>query len=197
MNQLLEKDQLLSIVPKDFKNSNKGKVTGIEANRFFLETVHLPEGIEPKKVMEFYSQTKHGMLYFTSSIVEMDGNQLVVAMPRKHRFLQRRTFTRVKNFFHELELKLGNESYKITSLDLSAGGMKLKTKENLNIDSNFDLKITLSEGSDVNCKYQPLKIEKNEDDTYTLSGRFESLTNTDKMKLIQFCMRKEVENVNR
>ncbi len=29
MNELLEKNQLISIVPQDFKNSNKGKVLNI------------------------------------------------------------------------------------------------------------------------------------------------------------------------
>lgn len=196
MNELLEKNQVLSIVPQDFRNSNKGKIVGIEPTSFSVETLHAPDGIKPKKVMEFYSQTKNGMLYFTSNVIEMEGNKLVVSMPRKHRFLQRRAFTRIK-FFHDMTIELDGKFYNITSMDLSAGGMKLKTKEHLDIDANYDLCIKLSDESSIKCNYQAIKIEKNEDESYTLSGRFENLTNTDKMKLIQFCMRKNTENVNR
>lgn len=196
MNELLEQNQVLSIVPKDFRNSNKGKVVEIQDQKFLLEIFHEPEGIVLKNVMEFYSQTKNGMLYFTSAVSEMNGNMLTVLMPRKHRFLQRRAFTRIK-FFQDLNFELNKKTYKIKSLDLSAGGMKLKTTEHLDIDADYDLCINLPGELFITCKYQPLKIEKNEDGSYTLSGRFENLSNTDKMKLIQFCMRKNTENVNR
>lgn len=196
MNELLEQNQVLSIVPQDFRNSNKGKVVEIQDQKFLLEIFHAPEGIVPKNVMEFYSQTKNGMLYFTSAASEINGNILTVLMPRKHRFLQRRAFTRIK-FFHDLKLELNNNAYSIKSLDLSAGGLKLKTNDNLGIDADYDLGIDIPGELSIKCKYQPLKIEKNEDGSYTLSGRFENLNNTDKMKLIQFCIRKNTENVNR
>lgn len=196
MNELLEKEQVLSIVPQDFRNSNKGKVIEIQDTMFLLEIFHAPEGIVPKKLMEFYSQTKNGMLYFTTHVMEINNNILTVSIPRKHRFLQRRAFTRIK-FIEEMTLGLENKTYKINSLDLSAGGMKLTVYDNLNIDSDYDLSINLSEENCIKCKYQPIKIEKNENGSYTLSGRFNNLNNTDRMKLIQFCIRKNIENMNR
>lgn len=196
MNELLEQNQVLSIVPQDFRNSNKGKIVEIQDQKFLLEIFHAPDGIILKHVLEFYSQTKNGMLYFTSSVSEINGNLLTVLMPRKHRFLQRRAFTRIK-FSQDLNFEADKKTYKIQSLDLSAGGMKLKTNEHLDIDTDYDLCINLPGELFIKCKYQTIKIEKNEDGSYTLSGRFEKLSNTDKMKLIQFCMRKNTENVNR
>lgn len=196
MNELLEKNQTMSIVPQNFKNSNKGKVVEIKDDSFLCEIFHDPEGIAPKKIMEFYSQTKNGMLYFTSHVTEIKENILTVAIPIKHRFLQRRAYTRIK-FMQNLTLEASNEQHKVESMDLSAGGMKLKVNAKLNIDAEYDLKLTLSDNNDIKCKYQLIKIEKNEDGSYTLSGRFNDLTNTDRMKLIQFCMRKNTENLNR
>jgi c-di-GMP-binding flagellar brake protein YcgR len=196
MAELLEKEQILSIVPQDYRNSNKGKVLDINKNSFSLELFHEPDGIAPQKIMEFYSSTKNGMLYFTSSAAEINGNTLTVLIPRKHRFLQRRALTRIK-FAQGLNLKSGDKSYEAGSIDLSSGGMKLKTKESLSIDSEYSLSINLLEKSSVECNYQPMKIEKNSDGSYTLSGRFQNLTNADKMKLTQFCMRKNIENLNR
>lgn len=196
MSELLEKDQVISVVPQDFKYSNKGKVTGIQDRTFTMELHHAPEGIEIKKLMEFYSQTKNGMLYFSSSAMEINGNVLTLAIPRKHRFLQRRAFTRIK-FIYDMDLIAGGKTYKIKSRDVSASGMKMVTSEHLDIDSEYDVSINLLDEHYVKCKFEPIKIEKNDDGSYTISGRFKDLSNTDKTKLIQFCMRKNVENMNK
>lgn len=196
MSQLLEKEQMLSIVPQNFNISNKGKVTDIQDRFFSLELAQEPKGIEPKKMMEFYSQTKNGMLYFISAATEINGNNLKISMPIKHRFLQRRAFTRIK-FIQDMNLELNDKIYKITSINLSAGGMKLITNESLNIDSEYNLCIKLLDENYARCQYQPIKIEKDETGDYTLSGRFKNLVNTDRMKLMQFCMRKDIENANR
>jgi c-di-GMP-binding flagellar brake protein YcgR len=196
MNELLEKNQLISIVPQNFKNSNKGKVLDIMNRCFTIKLEHEPKEILPKKIMEFYSPTKNGTLYFSSSIVKVDNDVLVVLMPKKHRFLQRRAFTRIK-FIQDLDLKLNGKVLKATSLDLSAGGIKFKTNEHIDLDSEYDLTINLIKDNYIECKYEPLKIEKNDDGTYILAGRFKNLNRTDRMKIVQFCIRKDIENKNR
>lgn len=195
MNQLLEKNQILSLVPQNFKNSNKGKIIDIQEKFFTMEILHAPEGLMPKKMLEFYSQTKNGMLYFSSFISEVEGNTFKVSMPRRHRFLQRRAFTRIV-YFGDIDLRFNNDSYKVKSLDLSAGGMKFKTANSLSIDNCYDIIINLLDKDIVKCQYKAIKIEKNEDEGYTVSGRFQNLTNTDRMKLIQFCIRKSIEKLN-
>lgn len=196
MAELLEKEQVLSVVPQDYANSNKGKVAEINERNFTLELFHTPEGINTKHIMEFYSPTPNGMLYFTSSAAEINGNTITVTMPRKHRFLQRRTFTRVK-FVQEIGLGADGKTYNASSIDLSVGGMKVKTTQPLYINDEFDVSINLVGETFVKCNFQAIKIEKNSDDSYTVSGRFQNLSNTDKMKLTQFCIRKNIENINR
>lgn len=196
MSELLMKDQIMSVVPQDYRNSNKGKVLDIQDRTFTLEMLHAPDGILPKKLMEFYSQTKLGMLYFSASALEINGNVLTVTIPRKHRFLQRRSFTRIK-FVKDVNLISDNINYSATTRDLSAGGLKLNTKEPLNINSKYGISIRLLGDRYLNCKFEPIKIEKNDDKTYTVSGRFDELENADKMKLMQFCMRKDIENDNK
>lgn len=196
MNELLEKDQLISIVPQDYRNSNKGKVTDIRESYFAIEMLHEPIGFEPKIMMEFYSQTKNGTLYFNAAIVEVEKNKVIVTIPRKHRFLQRRTFTRIK-FIQDVELELNGQNYKATSYDLSAGGIKIKSDIPLNLGAEYNVNIRLIENYFVKCQYEPLKIEKNDDGFYTIAGRFKNLSRTDRMKIVQFCMRKDIENANR
>ena len=90
MNELVKKDQIVSVVPQDFRNSNKGKVTSISADEFSIEVMHAPKGLLLNNLMEFYSQTPHGVLYFESDIIKIEDNVITVANPIKHRFLQRR-----------------------------------------------------------------------------------------------------------
>ncbi|MFA7658148.1 MAG: PilZ domain-containing protein [Candidatus Gastranaerophilaceae bacterium] len=196
MSELLEKEQVMNIVPQNFKNSNKGRVIEVQDGKFLLEVFHEPDGILPNKLMEFYSQTKNGMLYFVSSATDIDGNIITVSIPGKHRFLQRRAFTRIK-LAKNINCKSGKNIYKIALIDLSAGGIKFKTDEHLNIDIEYDLSIPLLNGQNIKCKLQLIRIEKNEDKSYTLSGRFKKMANIDKMTLVQFCMRKNIENANK
>lgn len=195
MYELLEKNQILNIVPKEVENSNKGKVIDIQERKFMLETLYPADELQALKQIEFFSQTPNGMLYFTSHAVEIKDNVLTVEFPIKHRFLQRRAYSRVK-FVFDVKITSKDQTYDVISIDLSAGGMKVKTKQNIDIDVEYDIAINLLDKQVVNCKYQIIKVEKGEE-FYTLSGRFQKLSNTDKMKLVQFCMRKSIEHVNR
>lgn len=196
MNELLEKNQVISIIPQNFKNSNKGKIVELQERKFLVEVEHAPEGILINNLIEFYSPTKNGMLYFTSDVTEIDGNTLTVKNPIKHRFLQRRAFTRVR-LMKEMALSTNGNTYKIKSLDISSGGMKLETKEKLDINTEYDLALPLMKGQSINCKLEFIRIEKNDDDSYTLSGRFKNLSDIDRMTLVQYCMRRNIENLNK
>ena len=45
MRELIKKDQLVTIVPQDFKNSNKGKVLDVSMEGFRMELKYKPEGL--------------------------------------------------------------------------------------------------------------------------------------------------------
>lgn len=196
MRELVKEEQLVTITPQDFKNSNIGKVLEVNSDGFRMELKYKPEGLLKNHVCDFYSLTSNGYLYFESYIKDVENNVLSIANPVKHRFLQRRKFTRIK-FIEELELIHGKTVHKVRSLDLSAGGMKLQTSENINIEHEYKVSIKLNNEQEVNCKYQLIRVEKGDNGLYTLSGRFTCLSNIDKMTLIQFCMKKDMENLNK
>lgn len=198
-NALFKEDQIISIVPQNFKNADKGKIIKFDEKSFSVESFHDTKNLQPNVLIEFYSQTQHGVLYFKSDILEIDGNILKIANPARHRFLQRRAFTRIK-FVRDLSIQEGSKSYQIKSVDLSAGGMKLQTDANINIESEYDINIELSAGQTITSKFQPIRIEKRDnvgEGSYILSGSFKTLSSLDKMKLVQFCMKKKTEQTNK
>lgn len=196
MRELLKKEQLVTIVPQDFKNTNKGRVTDVSMDGFKMELKYKPSGLMINHICDFYSMTDNGYLYFESYIQNLDNNVITIANPVKHRFLQRRKFTRIK-YIENLELVCGDIVHKVRTLDLSAGGMKLQTQDNIDIEKEYKVQIKLSNEQEVNCKYQLIRVEKGDNGLYTVSGRFTQLSNIDKMTLVQYCMQKEMENQNK
>ncbi len=196
MRELVKLDQNVIIVPKDFKLTNIGKVVDVDEQSFKMKVNYPTKGIEINHICEFFSQTDNGMLYFESYASDMENNLLTVANPVKHRFLQRRKFTRI-TFLQNTKLYNGDVSYEIQTLDLSAGGMKFKSANHINIDTEYNVDIVLSDEQTITCKIQLIRIEKQDDDSYILSGRFLILNNIDKMILIQYCMKKNMELLNK
>ena len=196
MRELIKKDQLVTIVPQDFKNSNKGKILEVGMDGFRMELKYKPEGLIKNHICDFYSMTDNGYLYFESYIKELENNVISIANPVKHRFLQRRKFTRIK-FMEDLELIYDNVTHQIRTLDISAGGMKIQTKDNVDMEKEYKVSLKLSNEQIINCKYQLIRVEKGDNGLYTISGRFTNLSNIDKMTLVQFCMKKDMENLNK
>ncbi len=196
MRELVKVDQDVLIVPKDFKLTNKGKVISVDEKGFQMKVNYPTRGIEVNHICEFFSQTENGMLYFESYTSDMENNILTIANPVKHRFLQRRKFTRI-TFLQDTKLYRDDVSYDIQTIDLSAGGLKFKSKEHINIETEYNVDIVLSDEQTITCKIQLIRIEKLDDGMYVLSGKFLILNNIDKMTLIQYCMKKNMELLNK
>ena len=196
MRELLEKDRKITVVPADFKCANKGTIVEVEPSYFTVELEYEPQGMMRHNYCEFYTQTSHGTLYFDSFPETIEGKKVKIATPAKHKFLQRRQYTRIK-FVYDLDLKCGDDVKKITTLDISAGGMKFRTNDNINIEAEYSISLPLSEKQYIDCKFSPIRIEKNENGGYTISGRFGYHNNIDKMTLTQFCTKRSIEIKNK
>jgi len=196
MRELIEKDRKIIIVPADITCANKGTIKEVDPKYFTVELDYEPKGIMRRNYCEFYTKTTHGTLYFDTYAEKIEGNTITVATPAKHRFLQRRQYTRIK-FVHNLDLRFDGGSHKISTLDISAGGMKFRTDENVDIEKIYRVTLPLSEKQNIECIFSPIRIEKNENGGYTLSGRFEYNDNKDKMTLIQYCAKRSIEIRNK
>ena len=170
MRELIEKNRKITVVPSNFKCANKGTIIDVDPKYFTIELEYEPTGMLRHNYCEFYTQTTHGTLYFDSYPETIDDKIVKIATPAKHRFLQRRQYTRIK-FVEELNLLCDSASYKITTLDISAGGMKIKTNENINIEGLYKITLPLSEKQSIECMFSPIRIEKNENGGYQLWNR--------------------------
>ena len=195
MRELVVEGQEVLVIPSNYKEAVTGIVREVNASDFKLELTKEPN-ILVNTYCEFYTQTKHGKLYFDSFAKEIDGKTMIIASPAKHKFLQRRQYTRVK-YINDFEMSYNNNAYKISTLDISAGGMKLKTNEKIDIEGNYSVTIPVSDTKSLDCNFQPIRIEKANDGGYTISGQFTYNSTHDKMVLTQFCAKRSYEIKNK
>ena len=196
MRELVVEDQEILMIPQNFKFANKGRVTEVRAGDFTLELNYEQEGILENTYCEFYTQTSHGKLQFDSYAKKIDGKTLIIASPAKHKFLQRRQYTRIK-FLADIEMFLNGAPTKIAVRDISAGGMKFNTKERIDIDGTYELTLPLTDSLTLACKFQPIRVERHNEGGYTVSGRFVFESTHDRMMITQFCAKRSVEIKNK
>lgn len=192
MNELLNDGQLIRVVPQDFQYSNRGIILHILNECFVIKLAAPPTGLKVGQVIEFYSPTKHGTLFFNSSIAKIDDDKIVVLKPKKHRFLQRRAFTRIK-FIEQIKFTKNDETIMGTSIDLAAGGIKVTSEHTFDIDSSYSIEFPLAGGKNIKCDFVPVLVQKSEDNIYTVAGKLMHLPYKDRMRIIQYCLRKDIE----
>ena len=197
MNELVKIDQNVTIVPSDFNFTNKGSVTSVSEKGFRMKMKYPTTGLKVNYICEFYSQTPNGILFFKSHPTEIENNELFIANPIKHRFLQRRQFTRIKFITETTMVDKLDKKYNITTVDLSAGGLKFTTDNAVDLDREYKIEIKLDDAQVVYCWLQPIRMEKQDTGKFMLSGRFVNQVNVDKMTLIQYCMNKNMEAKNK
>lgn len=196
MRELIEKDRQVLIVPHDFKCANKGVITDVQPDKFTVELEYEPQGFMKHNFCEFFTNTNHGTLSFNSYPLTIEGKKVVIASPAKHKFLQRRQYTRIK-YNHNLKIKNANSELDITTIDISAGGMKLTTNSNIDIEAQYNVSLPLSSAQNVECVFSPIRIEKRNEGGYLVSGRFLYESNLNKMTLIQYCAKRSIEISNK
>ena len=194
MRELLEKGKRVTVVPTDFKNANKGTITEVSPQGFVVELDYEPQGFLKRNYCEFFTQNQYGTLYFSSYPQEINGKVLKIANPAKHKYLQRRQYTRVK-YNYSLPLYNDNENFTIDTLDLSAGGLKFKCDKAVNIDSSYKIDLPLSSVQKVTCEFSPIRVEKG--NGYVVSGKFNYFNDRDRMILTQFCSKRNIEIRNK
>ena len=203
MKKLLKKNQKICLVSQDIKGALSTKV-----NRFvggIVEVTVEKEDIGYYKVgdvIEMFTVVDDGMLYFKPTVKEIDEQANVVKAEfdkKTYSLLQRREYTRV-DFEKEFKLQdseTGSE-YPCTTLDISAGGMKLVTDAHLVVDKDYLIEFSLENEIPISCFFRPIRVDEIKDQSTTtvrniVCGRFVLLKNIDKIAIVQFCFRKQME----
>ncbi len=195
MKNYISKNAKFRIIPTDPEGATVVTVEDIALDYFTIKP-ETEEGLKPQEHIEFFSLTPQGLLYFESIIKEISEEGIKVLYPISHKFLQRREYTRVDL---DKAIELYDETTPISSkiIDISAGGLKLSSSEQLLLTKDYKISVNLDVNVSVNCLFHPIRIESDNMLGYTVSGRFMLLKNIDRIALVQYCFKKQMENQNK
>ena len=129
-------------------------------------------------------------MYFETIVKDVKDNIISIWFPITYKYLQRREFTRV-NLNEDIKLEIGSDSINATIIDISAGGLKVKTKNQLELLKEYSLSFKIG-NHDIKTKFQPIRIETSVNG-FISSGRFKDINNYDRIALFQYCFKKQIE----
>lgn len=198
MKTLLKKNKTVSILPEDVRGAVEGKIT--RAVKDFFE-VEIPSDdlkyYEKGKNIELFAPVESGMLYFSSEIEEINENVLKIKTAKDYELLQRREYTRIPL---EREIKIKDARLSCKCLDISAGGMKIEMQKQPDMEKDYEISFSLDGRNSIQCYLRPIRISKDDkkkNGKYIVSGRFVLLKNIDKIAIVQYCFKKNIENTNK
>lgn len=195
MKNYIYRDKEFKILSKTVDNATKCMITDVFDDGFSVE-LYTEEDYKTNESVELYSITDMGLLYFETIVKEIQGRVLRLWAPPTYKFLQRREYTRVPINKDLVLVSQTGEEIMVSLLDISAGGLKLASPKQLELSSLYDIELELERNKKIICKFQPVRMEVNPQ-VYIVSGRFQLLTNVDRVWLVQFCFKKQLEENNK
>lgn len=194
MRNQIYKNKEFYILSRSIDNASKCKVTEVLEDCFKVELA-AKNKYEEEESVELFTMTPNGQLYFETIVKEVKENIISIWFPISYKYLQRREFSRI-NLERNIILKLTKDKeIPAKIIDISAGGLKIITKEQLQLLKKYEININI-ENKPICVNFEPIRTETN-DNTFISSGRFKDISSFDRISLVQYCFRKQIENSNK
>ena len=146
---------------------------------------------EADESVELFSAGQNGRLYFETIVKEVSGDVLSIWFPITSKYLQRREYYRISED-KRISLESENGSIEGKISDISAGGLKIITEKQLELLKIYKISIIIN-GREIHASFQPIRIEAAKEG-FISSGKFDDITSHDRIALIQYCFRKQLES---
>ena len=196
MLSTFKENQIIKIVPQDVEAAcNLSVIDSCE--EFLIVSKLMETNSEITGKVECFTMADDGIIYFKSKISKIDGNQYKLTLPISHQVLQRREYTRIEYNSNIILMTDVNQQIDALVTDLSAGGMRVVSKQELSMSMDYEFTLKYDKGQTVSAMFSPIREDKTDNGTYVTSGKFKMISNKDRISLAQFCFRKHMENTNK
>lgn len=208
MKKLLKKNQKICMVPQDVKGALSSTIKKTVKNIVQLEIKNDDlKFYKTGDVVEMFTVVEEGMLYFKPCVTEIDEKENLVTVEfdkKQFDLLQRREFTRVEleKEFTLKDTSTGKQKdFVCKCIDISAGGMKFLTDAELTPAQDYIIEFSLESNIPIEAFFKPIRSDasgqKGKNAKNIVSGRFIALKNIDKIAIVQYCFKKQIENTNK
>ncbi|MBQ3102385.1 PilZ domain-containing protein [bacterium] len=200
MEELIKSAKDFRIIPNVIECSAICTVSGIKGEKLSLE-LDLDEGkIKDNYIngetVEVFGSTEEGLIYFKGKIIGAKGNTVELAIPTDFTKVQRREYSRIE-FDGEVEIK--EDGIKTRPVDISAGGIKFISTENLIIGKSYNTTIKLKNNLDINCETVPIRTYQTEATrgNFIICSKFKNLKSIDRVAIVQYTFKQLMELENK
>jgi c-di-GMP-binding flagellar brake protein YcgR len=193
MRTQITKDKEFYIISRSIDNAEKCTIIDVTEDDFKVQ-LHNKQKYEVEEVVELFTLTDKGQLYFETIIKSIDDDVISLWFPITFKHLQRREYSRIP-LNKNITLSMQNKEISSQIIDLSAGGLKIKTQEQLNLLQEYSIELNI-ENKKITTQFEPIRIEATQQG-YISSGRFKDINNYDRIALVQYCFKTQIENSNK
>lgn len=202
MKELIEKGHDFRIIPENFESATVFDVKSANELEFVAQLSKAKENelkdYDKDSHVEIFGSSAAGLIFFETDILKRENDTITLKMPTEYKNIQRREYSRVP-FEGEIELNGSKESI-LSVEDISAGGIKIITKEPLNIAQDYPIKIKLINNLTFECKLHPIRIEEEKTKgkmAYVVSGCYKDIKSIDRIALVQYTFKILMEAENK
>ena len=156
MRNEITKNKELYILSRSVDNAEKCTVIEISEDCFTVKLKNKRK-YEVDESVELFTMTNNGQLYFETIVKDVNDDILSIWFPISYKYLQRRQYSRIQL---NKEIELINKEEKISAkiIDISAGGLKVETKEQLQLLYEYTISLEI-ENNKLNIIFEPIRIE--------------------------------------
>lgn len=193
MKKQLILNKEFNILSRSIDNAAKCNIVEVCEDNFKIKLQEKCK-YEKNESVELFSMTNKGQLYFETIVKDVEDDIISIWYPLSYKYLQRREYSRVQI---NKEIELENKKINILAqiIDISAGGLKIKTNEQLELLKDYKIIINI-ENKKIETSFEPIRIET-DSNCFITSGHFKNINSDDKILLVQYCFRKQIENNNK
>ena len=201
MKDLIESVKDFKIIPANFKSAGAFELINTDNDKIKAKLVLIDEAeLNDYKVnssVEVFGVNNVGLVYFETKIISRDKNIIELALTQDYSIIQRREYSRVNLKQGKIEFKDLAQDIVKDVLDISAGGIRLVLAQSLDTDKIYDIEIQLSNNMRIECSLKPIRVQENDNKTFTISGKFVNLENMDRIVLVQYAFKIKMEEQNK
>ncbi len=190
MRDQITENKEFYILSRSIDNAEQCKVVEVYEDCFKVQLKN-PRKYETDESVELFTMTQKGQLYFETIVKEVKDDIVSIWFPITYKYLQRREYSRVA-LNKVITLKDGADTITANVIDISAGGLKVFTSQQLELLKEY--KVTFEvENKNLETTFEPIRIESSTSG-FISSGRYKNISNYDRIALVQYCFRKQIEN---
>lgn len=203
MRELLNKTRDFKIIPPNFKSSGLFDVIEISENEITGKVVLIDynelDDYKTDSYVELFGVNDLGLIYFETKILSKNDNIIKISYPIDYSIIQRREYTRVNASQVEIAFKDINNTI-LNLEDISAGGAKIITENEIQTGKNYDIEIVVSQNMKINCALCPIRVletKYQDKKAYVANVKFVNIESADRITLVQYAFKTKMEEQNK